>query len=216
MGVLRRLSQAFNGNGVPHHDYEDHTEGEQLNVYPSSSHNPYPQSAQFPNDRYHHGRGPSEQYDSAGDYGRDQYDYNDDDRRLSFDADEEYDRQSIAPSYLTSAAGQSAAALPGDDSDDEDEREGGDKYALMTAHLYQRAQSLGWFKSKKVLGMGVVSIRIKKNLFKCVVTCSVVHWTSALTTQSRTTGRSPRLTYGSATVRLSKSRSRSGTRPLRP
>lgn len=165
MGVLRRLSQAFSGNGVPNYDYQEHGEGEQLNVYPSSSHNPYPQSAQFPNDRYHHARGPSDQFDGGN---GDQYDYNDDDRRLSFDADEEYDRQSIAPSYLTSAAGQSAAALPGDDSDDEDEREGGDKYALMTAHLYQRAQSLGWFKSKKVLGMGVVSIRIKKNLFKYV------------------------------------------------
>jgi hypothetical protein len=217
MGVLRRLSQAFSGNGVPIHDYQEHNEGEQLNVYPSSSHNPYPQSAQFPNDRYHHARGPSDQYDNAADYGRDQYDdYNDDERRLSFDADEEYDRQSIAPSYLTSAAGQSAAALPGDDSDDEDEREGGDKYALMTAHLYQRAQSLGWFKSKKVLGMGVVSIRIKKNLFKCVSLPSG-HFplTSSLILDAGPAGRSPRPTSASAKARLSSSRSPPGTRPLR-
>lgn len=167
MGVLRRLSQAFSGNGVPNYSEQNDGDDQQLNTYPSSSSNPYPQSAQFPNDRYHHARGPSDQYELN--YEQETYPYeNEHDARSerSFD-DDNYDRQSIAPSYLTSAA-RSAAALPGDDSDDEDEREGGDKYALMTAHLYQRAQSLGWFKSKKVLGMGVVSIRIKKNLFKCV------------------------------------------------
>lgn len=170
MGVLRRLSQAFSGNGVPNYNYNEHNDGDdgsqQLNTYPSSSSNPYPTSAQYPNDRYHHSSG--DQYDNE--YTEGQYGYDDNHHhggsQASFE-EEDYDRRSIAPSYLTSAA-QSMGALPGDDSDDEDEREGGDKYALMTAHLYQRAQSLGWFKSKKVLGMGVVSIRIKKNLFKCV------------------------------------------------
>jgi hypothetical protein len=38
----------------------------------------------------------------------------------------------------------------------------------MTQHLYQRAQNAGWFKSKKINGMGIVSIRMKRRQYKSV------------------------------------------------
>lgn len=79
----------------------------------------------------------------------------------------EIEKSASAPSHLTSVQ---ELRYDVDDQEeegyDEEDGEEGDKYALMTAHLYQEAQSLGWFKSKKVLGMGAVSIRMGKRQYK--------------------------------------------------
>lgn len=79
-------------------------------------------------------------------------------------SDDYADRRSIAPSYLTSALGTSRDR----DSDDDSDEEGADKYSLMTAHLHQRAQGQGWFKSKRAAGMGAVSVRIKRRHYRSV------------------------------------------------
>lgn len=39
----------------------------------------------------------------------------------------------------------------------------------MTAHLYTRSKNLEFFKSESLTGIGIVSIRIKKNDYRFVL-----------------------------------------------
>jgi hypothetical protein len=39
-------------------------------------------------------------------------------------------------------------------------------FAVMTAHLYTRSKNLEFFKSQTLTGIGIVSIRIKKNDYR--------------------------------------------------
>jgi len=191
MGVFRRLSHAFSGNNLPNFTYPDSTDpsssepsngvhlaGETYDASDPRNQHAYasssrirPQSDSPPNGNqngYYNGQ---YQTQSRQDQERD------DDQRSyisgggqSYESD--FERKSIAPSYLTSARGtrydEDDRRSEGEDDSEEEDAEGGDKYALMTAHLYQRAQSSGWFKSKKVVGMGVVSIRMRRRQYKRV------------------------------------------------
>lgn len=172
MGVLRRLSHAFNANNIPNFsqpgltippDSPSSADGERdrqlhdpLHVLPPSQHEPTSSTSAHPYNTRH----------SNLDYDRD----NDDDyspsfhSRASFDSLEAGDQNSMQPSYLESTPGN--VNLDHSDEEDDDDNEGGDKYALMTQHLYSRAKNQGWFRSKKIAGMGIVSIRMKRRQYK--------------------------------------------------
>lgn len=79
------------------------------------------------------------------------FDYAEGSPRGSYESDG-YDRQSIAPSV--------EEVKKGFREDD------GDRFALMTAHLFQRAKAKFWFEAEGVIGMGTVSIRMDKGHYK--------------------------------------------------
>ena len=168
MGVFRRLSHAFTGQNLPNFSPPDQPTAGPSHSMSSThlvgeSYDPdHPDSVGFASSSRWRSQGP------VGGPSNLDYEPSFAASRQSFDdGASDFDRKSIAPSYLTSVQGTNYQ----DDSDNESEAEdgeGGDKYALMTAHLYHRAQRQGWFKSKKVIGMGVVSIRMKRRQYKYV------------------------------------------------
>lgn len=189
MGVFRRLSHAFTGNNLPNFTFPDpsnppapsngiHLNGE---TYDEEDPRDRPAHASSSRIRPASNSPPNPSYNNSHNYYNGQYQtrtreeadyeasYNEGGGRHSYESD--FERKSIAPSYLTSARGtrfddNDRGSQGEDEESDEEDGEGGDKYALMTAHLYQRAQSSGWFKSKKVVGMGVVSIRMRRRQYK--------------------------------------------------
>ncbi|CED83368.1 hypothetical protein [Phaffia rhodozyma] len=50
--------------------------------------------------------------------------------------------------------------------DGDDSRDNADRFAVMVGYLYSRCVAQGWFKSENISGMGVVSIRMKKGIYK--------------------------------------------------
>jgi hypothetical protein len=172
MGVLRRLSHAFNANNIPNFsapgltlapDTPTEEHGRQLHdplhVLPDREHEPGTRTSAHPYNAHH-------PYDEERQRDDDEYSPSNHSRN-SFDSLGQGDSNSMQPSYLESNPGNVDLGMS-DGEDDEDDNEGGDKYALMTQHLYQRAQNAGWFKSKKINGMGIVSIRMKRRQYKSV------------------------------------------------
>jgi hypothetical protein len=165
MSALRRLSHAFTGDNVPHFIHPDNANGRTpQEVRRSSAPVPAPlvfgpSAAQIHRHSYDAYGSSAHPPPSPGteDLPVDELEYEYDypaegSQHGSYDS-EGYDRQSIAPSV------QEVKKIRGDE---------GDRFALMTAHLYQRASAKCWFEADGVVGMGIVSIRMDKGHYKSV------------------------------------------------